>query len=423
MSGVKEDRFLVFEPLISSRSDSPDHLGILVPDVLMRPCWHFSNTGQCPVGDNCKFPHRHIEPVASGKLCVLRKLPQHEYDTNSIFHKTLKANGFEFTDDFERADLIWTASWPFSAKHGGIAKFDSYVNQFPGIVELAHKDKLLLNLRKESLRINIPEGFLLPLEYEQWVACCKTLPNDTLWIQKPLDQGCGRGVSVIKYGQVDETTQCVVSRYIANCALVNNYKFDLRVYVLVFATKSGGHEVFVYREGLVRFAAIPYDLSITDLTQTEARLMHVTNNSKTGLHGKNWCFAQLRAYLTHNGYSWEDAWSGIKQLITTSLQSVSSKLFCSKSQERVNCFQLLGYDVLLDDKIQPWLLEVNSLPDLGANSKKNSTPRVVDYVIKSHLVADVLTMLRLPREHSDTPYEPRRLTYGTNFEHVPSADS
>ena len=50
-----------------------------------------------------------------------------------------------------------------------------------------------------------------------------------------------------------------MSRYIENPLLLNGYKFDLRIYVAI--TSYDPLRVYVYREGLVRFASEKYDLS------------------------------------------------------------------------------------------------------------------------------------------------------------------
>jgi Tubulin-tyrosine ligase family len=71
---------------------------------------------------------------------------------------------------------------------------------------------------------------------------------------------------------IDE--QLIVSRYIDNPLLLNGLKFDLRVYVLV--TSFEPLRVYVYNEGLARFASEPYHDA--DTTK-ESKFAHLTNYS------------------------------------------------------------------------------------------------------------------------------------------------
>jgi len=50
------------------------------------------------------------------------------------------------------------------------------------------------------------------------------------------------------------------------------------------------------------------------------------------------------------------------------------------------CFEVLGFDILLDESMKPWLLEVNHMPSL-----ETDTP--LDFFIKASLIKDTLTML------------------------------
>ncbi len=56
----------------------------------------------------------------------------------------------------------------------------------------------------------------------------------------------------------------------------------------------------------------------------------------------------------------------IKNLAIKTLKSVSKIM----SNEQ-NCFELYGFDIMLDDTLKPWLIEVNGSPSMRANTKKD----------------------------------------------------
>lgn len=56
------------------------------------------------------------------------------------------------------------------------------------------------------------------------------------------------------------------------------------------------------------------------------------------------------------------------------------------------CFELLGFDILIDSHYKPWLLEVNLSPSLNCDSP-------IDLKIKSNLIADLLNLAGV-RRHS-----------------------
>lgn len=51
-----------------------------------------------------------------------------------------------------------------------------------------------------------------------------------------------------------------------------------------------------------------------------------------------------------------------------------------------NCFELLGFDILIDDLLQCWLIEVNLSPSLGCDSP-------LDQKIKGNLMADLFSLI------------------------------
>ena len=63
---------------------------------------------------------------------------------------------------------------------------------------------------------------------------------------------------------------------------------------------------------------------------------------------------------------------------------------CSQLQKnptsRNNCFEIYGFDIILDATFKPWVLEVNVLPSLSSSSP-------FDKRIKTMLVCDTLTLV------------------------------
>ena len=123
----------------------------------------------------------------------------------------------------------------------------------------------------------VPRSFVLPREADELGHEMRRHP-EVAWIIKPATSACGRGIFVTK--NFDEVPRdgiddnYVAVQYINNPLLVNGFKFDLRLYVVVTSYKP--LRIYLYEEGLARFATEKYD---PDPRSFGNRFMHLTNYS------------------------------------------------------------------------------------------------------------------------------------------------
>ena len=66
-----------------------------------------------------------------------------------------------------------------------------------------------------------------------------------------------------------------------------------------------------------------------------------------------------------------------------------------------NCFELFGFDILIDEVMQCWLIEVNLSPSLGCDSP-------LDQKIKGNLMADLFSLIGIvPLDQRKAAAQPR----------------
>jgi tubulin polyglutamylase TTLL6/13 len=83
----------------------------------------------------------------------------------------------------------------------------------------------------------------------------------------------------------------------------------------------------------------------------------------------------------------------VKTIITTQPQlNHLYKISQPECLDNSMAFQILGFDVMIDHKFKPYLLEVNASPSFGTDSS-------LDYKIKKNVIADAFRLLNFSYEH------------------------
>lgn len=123
----------------------------------------------------------------------------------------------------------------------------------------------------------------------------------------------------------------IISRYIQNPFLINGLKFDLRIYVMV--TSMDPWRVYIYNEGLARFAVDEYDTQSPPKDAMHAHLTNFSLNKKNEKfinnqfadqddQGHKWSLQALTRHLEKHGIDMNLLWSRIYDVILKSLMSV-----------------------------------------------------------------------------------------------------
>lgn len=155
------------------------------------------------------------------------------------------------------------------------------INYYPGIYVLARKNILGLKLMsmKEKFKHHydfFPMTWMLPQQYSEFRQYYEDKPvgKTRTYIVKPEADCQGRGIFLTrKLEDLENGKHYVVQRYITKPYLIENLKFDLRIYVLLCGTNP--LRLYIYEDGLGRFATEKYQEPTDD--NLNQQYIHLTN--------------------------------------------------------------------------------------------------------------------------------------------------
>ena len=189
--------------------------------------------------------------------------------------------------------------------------------------------------------------------------------------------------------------------------LLDGLKSDIRLYVLV--TSFHPLTVYLYGEGLARFATEKYDTGSLDercghltnysLNKFNDKFVKNTNEEADG-EGSKWSLTAFKRRLIEVWGEERAAklWRDVDDLVVKTMIAAEPPITdaldafapaAARGEPVRSCFQVFGFDVMWDEGGKPYLLEVNLDPALRTESP-------LDLKIKSGMLCDLLNVVGMP---------------------------
>jgi tubulin polyglutamylase TTLL6/13 len=281
------------------------------------------------------------------------------------------------------------------------------INHYPGMCNITRKNLLGRNLQRLAKAFPeeysfFPRTWLLPSEYNDLK---KDMKLGKHYIVKPEASCQGKGIFIINsIEQINKDDHYVVQSYLTNPYLIDSLKFDLRIYALVYGVDP--LRIFIYDQGLARFATEKY--LEPNSTNFRNMYMHLTNyainknsskfefneDSDQAYTGHKRCLEAIWKYIDGNGGDSRATKQRIADIIiktVCTIEPILNQIYKScqiHEYDNSCCFEVLGFDIILDSGLNPILLEVNHSPSF-------STDTPFDYKVKKDLISDTFKILNM----------------------------
>jgi hypothetical protein len=263
------------------------------------------------------------------------------------------------------AILCWFDSLKEADKVFSLLSFHQVVNRIPNSNVLCRKAPLARLIERikpffPTLFSFMPKTFILPFKNTQFV---RALAKDHCrYIVKPDSGSLGQGIMIVDpETEYEPDDLMAVAQQYVDSLLLDNKKFDFRIYALVSSVDP--LEIFVYRDGLARFC-----LEEINDNSPFGQLTNVAIN-----HDSRLLSDTLERLKNECGIDINQLWKRIDAAVALTIIAAASYMShgvewrCPSNGTYSRCFQILGFDILLDKQANPYVLEVNYRPSLDTH--------------------------------------------------------
>ena len=203
----------------------------------------------------------------------------------------------------------------------------------------------------------------------------------------------------------------IITKYITNLNLIKGKKYDLRLHVLITGLKP--LRIYLSDEGFVRIASEKY---IINERSAANKFIHLTNiyvnkknkkykipNTTSDENANIYNLLLYKSFLEKYKINWNDIKEKIKDIIIKSIISLYRILIENIEKHNLsdqNSYNYLGYDILITDKLKPFLIEINDNPTMEIFNE-------MDKHNKYNLFVDTLNLVGITpySKKSGEPYD------------------
>ena len=222
--------------------------------------------------------------------------------------------------------------------------------------------------------------------------------QNELWLIKPKLSTCGANIALLKeYSDIKD--DYIITKFLKNPHLIKGFKYDLRFHGLI--TSILPLKLYLYNEGLVRISSEKYDYN--NLTKLSSYLTNIAlniKNEKKYIYPNNisniedsnlWNFDVFQNYCEKKGYNYTEIFEKVKDIFIKLVLSIRKKTinYIKKiNLHSSNFYHLIGFDIILDNNLKPYLLETNRRTSLRND---NEAEKYNAY----NMIADTLNLIGL----------------------------
>ena len=179
-------------------------------------------------------------------------------------------------------------------------------------------------------------------------------------------------------------SKIIIQKYIENPLLYKGRKCDMRVWVLL----THNMKVYFFKEGHLKTCSIEYDINSKDAFRhiTNYSFQKYNDNFQKYEKGNEVPFYEFQKFLDENyaekNYKLnKDLSKQIKEIVSITMKSGKEQI---NKNGRNFQFEIFGYDFMLDENFNLFLIEINSNPGIEESSPwiKVIIPRMLDDALR-----------------------------------------